>query len=583
MTDIDQLEAAFPEIDPPSRPSVPSPGNVSGPDYDQKLKRLGDKWRSVLDTPGDAGYASASEADLALIDALVKRNWTDGDIWTALRGSARYRDRVDRKGERHTEQLYAKEIGKARSLVTPFPPDEPRTDRRRSAGRERRTRTAATAGTPNRRAPQPAPPGAPEPEHWSPSTSPESFITRYVAYASQRTDAPPEAHELMAVGILSSLVGPGTRLPIAATVGGWKLTLWTLYVVNSTVGRKSTVINLARDILDRILSGSALVEWEGSPQGLIQRLQDRDGKPAVFLRDEYSGLMQQMNRGGHMAGLAQTLIRAYDGGVIENIRVRKKNALSGKTEADNDRVADPYLTTLAASTLDSFVSRCTIDNVLDGFLARFIIVSGEATPRPMAKLTAALLDQRGMLLDHARAYAERAEQLPEIDLSPDVMAAAWDLEQAWIAEAQATDHPGAMAASFKRLSESVLKVAALIAIDEADVPRVEMAHYQAASSMSERWKASTQRLIEQLGATEFQHNCDRILETVRHHPGGIGQGDLYRRHRRLRKRDYEEAIGALIIQGLIEEAAGESSGGRPPTIIYPAGAVMASDSGEEVP
>lgn len=387
----------------------------------------------------------------------------------------------------------------------------------------------------------------------------------------------------MAVGILSSLVGPGTRLPIAATVGGWKLTLWTLYVVNSTVGRKSTVINLARDILDRILSSSALLEWEGSPQGLIQRLQDRDGKSAVFLRDEYSGLVQQMNRGGHMAGLAQTLIRAYDGGVIENVRVRKKNALSGKTEADNDRVADPYLTTLAASTLDSFVSRCTIDNVLDGFLARFIIVSGQATPRPMAKLTAALLDQRGMLLDHARAFAERAVQLPEIDLSQPVMDAAWELEQAWVTEAGETDHPGAMAASFKRLSESVLKVAALIAIDEADVPRVELEHYRAAVAMGERWKASTQRLIEQLGATEFQNNCDRIMETVRHHPGGIGQGDLYRRHRRLRKRDFEEVIDALIIQGMIEEAAGESTGGRPPTIIYPAGAVAASEADEEVP
>src|SRR5437660_1687500 len=69
-------------------------------------------------------------------------------------------------------------------------------------------------------------------------TPPESFVSRYVAYARQRTDAPPEAHELMAVGILSALAGPKPRVPLATSIKGLSLVLWALYIVNSTVGRK---------------------------------------------------------------------------------------------------------------------------------------------------------------------------------------------------------------------------------------------------------------------------------------------------------------------------------------------------------
>src|SRR5439155_732422 len=35
-------------------------------------------------------------------------------------------------------------------------------------------------------------------------TPPHSFVTRYVDYARRRTDAPLEAHELMALGLLSA-------------------------------------------------------------------------------------------------------------------------------------------------------------------------------------------------------------------------------------------------------------------------------------------------------------------------------------------------------------------------------------------
>lgn len=565
MSGIERLEGAFPA---PQRPQQnghhPASGGGIGADYERKVKRLGAKWSTMLATIGPIdGYASASEADMAIVAALVKRNFTDAEIWRTIQDSPRYLDRVQRKRQQHTDQLIAREIEKARGLVHPFPPDPQPTPRRAAA--------PIRPAQPSRSVDRPVVGAAVTHMPFTLVTEPDSFISRYVRYAEKRTDAPREAHELMAVGALSALAGPVVRLPIATAVHGWRLVLWICYIVNSTVGRKTTVVNLIKDIIEPILGQQAFLQWEGSPQGFIQKLQERDSQTAVFIRDEYSGLMQQANRGGHMAGLFQMLIRAYDGGVIENVRVRKKNR-DGEMEKDVDRVNDPFLTTLAASTYTSFVERATIDNVLDGFLARFVFVTGTAEPRQLPRITAAIMAERDMLIQHARDFVERANEMSEMAIADEVLAASWATEQAWLLEANESDHPDAMAASYKRLSESVLKVAALIAIDRGHIPRVEMRDYETALAIAERrWKVSTRELVETLGATEFLRNCDAVTQTV-HRAPGIPMSQLYRHHRKLRKRDFDEILAALEEQDYIrryETETGER--GRPSILVYPFG------------
>jgi hypothetical protein len=558
---IDRLEGAFPEPQRP-RPVAPasSGGGGIGADYERKLKRLGQRWLTYLQTTGTVEeYASASEVDMAIVSALVKRNFTDAEIWKTLADSPRYQDRIKRKGQRHTDDLYTLEIQKARQVVVPFPPDpEPR-------------RAQRAASRPIPRSTQPPAAAQRERVPFTLLTEPGSFVSRYVAYATKRTDAPSEAHELVAIGALSALAGPIVRLPIATAVHGWRLVLWVCYIVNSTVGRKSTVVNLIQDIIEPVLGSSAFLQWEGSPQGFIQKLQERDSQTAVFIRDEYSGLMQQANRGGHMAGLFQTLIRAYDGGTIENIRVRKKNR-DGEMEQDVDRANDPYLVTLSASTRDSFITRATIDNVLDGFLARFIFVTGAAEPRQLPVITAAIRAERDALIRHAREFVERAHQMAELAISQEVLDASWATEQAWLLEAQDTEYPDALAASYKRLSESVLKVAALLAIDRGEVPQVQLRDYETALAIAEqRWKQPTRELVETLGQTEFARNCDRVLLSIRRQPG-IPLSHLYRLHRKLKKRDFDEVLAALEQQEMVERIDGEADSGRAPVLFFPCGA-----------
>jgi hypothetical protein len=394
-------------------------------------------------------------------------------------------------------------------------------------------------------------------------TPPDSFVTKYVNYASQRTDAPPVAHTLMALGLLSALAGPKPRLPIATVVHGWSLTLWVMYIVNSTTGRKSSTIDYAVDIAVEVLGREAVIYWEGSPQAVLQKLAERDGESCLFVRDEYSGLLGQMNKGGHMAGLAQTFIRAFDGAPLENNRTKKRNKKTGILENDTDRAEHPFLAKLCASTWDSFTMRATIDNVLDGFLARFITATGAAVPRRMARATPELDRLREALIEHARQFHLKTRSIETLDLDDDVLELSWILEQEWSLQAPRCSRPDAAGPALKRLADSVLKVAALLSIDSAEpgaVPRVTASHFEQARMLGARWLDSTMMLIDALGRTAFQQDCQAVLTTVRSSPGGVPLRDLYRKHQRLKKRDFDEILAALYIQEEIrrEERKGET-------------------------
>ena len=73
------------------------------------------------------------------------------------------------------------------------------------------------------------------------------------------------------------------------------------------------------DVVGQVLGDLCLLPWKGSPEAFLQILSTRDGKTAVLARDEYTGLLAAMKRGGYTAGLAQDFIRAHDG---ESLRRR---------------------------------------------------------------------------------------------------------------------------------------------------------------------------------------------------------------------------------------------------------------------
>jgi hypothetical protein len=401
-----------------------------------------------------------------------------------------------------------------------------------------------------------------------PPPSPAGFIARYVSVAQRRTDAPVEAHQLAAVAVLSALAGPRPRLPLAHRSGGTRLVLWTMNVVDSTSGRKTTVNELALEVIRHALGEAAVLPWKGSPEAFIQAFAKLDRQAAVFARDEYSGLLAQIKRGGYVAGLAQDFIRAYDGLPITMARTSKVKAKSGERIEDTDRVAEPYLVKLCAATRTSFIETAGIEDVLDGLLARFVFTAGVSAERRMARSTDELDAAWRGVLDHGQAFHERAQELLTIDLPEAVLEAEWILEQEL--RAQAANHPRADAArpAMKRLAETVLKVGALLAIDR-DQADVTLADFRDAEALARPWVTTTLALIEDLGRTRFQARADAVLASVNRHPDGISRRDLFRAHRSLTGREFDEVLTALEQQGLVHAAKSEPTVGRPAILYRP--------------
>ncbi len=149
-------DAALADGDAPSAHINVAALSETSASYTDKLRRLGNGWKNALANTGANGYASASECDNAIVWALVKRHFTDEEIFRTLEASARYAGRVERKGEQHTRELFEDEIAKARTLVEPFPLDEFRAPVNLSEIRSERA-FAETEGT------ETAPPGGEAP------------------------------------------------------------------------------------------------------------------------------------------------------------------------------------------------------------------------------------------------------------------------------------------------------------------------------------------------------------------------------------------------------------------------------------
>jgi len=116
-------------------------------------------------------------------------------------------------------------------------------------------------------------------------------------------------------------------------------------------------------------------------------------------------------------------------------------------------------------------------------------------------------------------------------------------------------------------------VAGLLAIDEAGydrIPRVSISHFEFARHLGMRWVDSTLGLIEKLGRTRFERNCDSVLSIVWAHPNGMRFRDLYRKLRQLKPRDVGDLLSALQLQGEITVAKDSSKKGPEFDLIFPA-------------
>jgi hypothetical protein len=208
--------------------------------------------------------------------------------------------------------------------------------------------------------------------------------------------------------------------------------------------------------------------------------------------------------------------------------------------------------------------------VLSGFLPRFVFVTGAAEPRPLVRTTPAMVEAHDAVIAHAQAFYAKAQRVETVQIDDDVLAMHWAVEQAWMARARSAGQPELLMPSLQRLSVTVLKMAALIAIDEWDGTaelHVRPTHFSQAFRMAERWLDDTLGIVDGLDATTFMRDTEAILATIRQAPG-VSRNELSRRHRRVRSRDFDEALATLAQREQIVRKEVETTG-RPRVVYFP--------------
>src|SRR6185295_16082845 len=162
-------------------------------------------------------------------------------------------------------------------------------------------------------------------------------------------DAAWQYHQAGAFVALSSLLAGSVRLP--TSFGTVIPNLWFMILADTTLTRKSTAMDLVMDLLLEIDTDCVLAT-DGSIEGLMTSLSMRPGRASIFLRDEFSGLLDAMVRKDYYAGMAETFTKLYDGKFQK--RILRKDIIE---------VKDPVLIFFAGGIKNKTMSLVTHEQV----------------------------------------------------------------------------------------------------------------------------------------------------------------------------------------------------------------------------
>jgi len=199
----------------------------------------------------------------------------------------------------------------------------------------------------------------------------ETFIDRYVEYGWSVTDAPRQYHVAGGAIILSAIMAPQVVLPAQHTK--IRPNLWAMILAGTTVTRKSTSMDLAVSTLAEVIPrDDFMMGTDGSQEGILTELQQRDGKTSVFHRDEITGFIEATVKKDYMAGLLQSLTSLYDG------RPEKRPLRSGTINVEK-----PRLIIWCGGIKTQMQEAVSVEHIRSGFLPRFIVVSGTTSSDQM--------------------------------------------------------------------------------------------------------------------------------------------------------------------------------------------------------
>lgn len=387
--------------------------------------------------------------------------------------------------------------------------------------------------------------------------SPDTFIERYHQWARSLGDAAPQYHKAGAFVALSSLLAGTVRLP--TSFGTIIPNLWFMILADTTLTRKTTAMDIAMDMVMEI-DPDVMMATDGSIEGLLTSLASRPGRPSVFLRDEFSGLLDSMTKKDYMAGMAELLTKLYDGKMQKRI-LRKETV----------EVREPVLIVFAGGIKNKITQLLSFEMVSSGFMPRFVFITAESDITrlkpigpPTTKTTGDRDAIRNELEDmynfyHQKVYMEvkqlkakiETDRRWEAQLTPEAWVRYNKLESDMLTAGLDSGRPEIMTPVNDRLSKSILKAAVLLAasrqrqetiiVEELDILR--------AAFYGETWKGHVDEIMEDVGKGSAERQMKNILRAIVRKPG-IARSELMQSYH-LNSKDTNQIFETMEQRGLI--------------------------------
>lgn len=384
-----------------------------------------------------------------------------------------------------------------------------------------------------------------------------TLVEEYIEWAASVTDAALQYHQAGVFIVLSTLLAGKVTLPTSfATI---RPNMWFMILGDTTLTRKSTAMDLAVDLLMEI-DPYCLLATDGSIEGMLTALSTRPGRPSLFLRDEFTGLLEMINKRDYYAGMLEALTKLYDG------RTQKKVL---KKEEIN--IVNPILNVFGGGIKERTLDLLEERHVTSGFIPRFVFIMADTDltrMKPIGPPTSSGLVKKKLL---TKKFAKLFEYFKNYEMEVDTdkhtlkTPKIWEAEltqDAWRrynkilttmeVESSESEQENLLTPCVSRLAGTGLKVALIIAAtqsldkDEIVITEEDLLH---AFFYVEQWREYTLQVIEGTSSSPQERYLMKIYEYIQKNPG-CQRSKIMNRFK-MGSRTGQEALATLEERGLL--------------------------------
>lgn len=385
----------------------------------------------------------------------------------------------------------------------------------------------------------------------------ETFVERYITWATDLTDAAPQYHQAGGFTALSAVVSSNARL--FTSFGTVRPNLWFMILADTTLTRKTTAMRIATSLLLEMDDESVLAT-DGSAEGILSALSDRDGKASLFYRDEVTGLMQSIMSKDYMSDMPEHFTKLYDNDLVK--RLLKKETIT---------VRDPIFLMLCGGIKSKIQEMLTEEHIASGFVPRFVFITAEADVsrlRPVGPAVNVNDETRSLILNelsdiknhynssitmHYGNSAIGATPNFPVELSNEAWVRYNELEDVLVKSALDSGL-SFLTPVYDRLAKSILKAAILIAASRqrGSIIHVDKADILHAIYYGRHWKTYGSEIVNGVGKSKEERLIDSIVNRLKTMPGGIARAELMRDYQLTNKRA-AELFATMLQRNLIHK------------------------------